>query len=258
MNLNYYLLAHAAVYQKLSTGDTKEQSAWSAGQRLSARGNWATYSTFLMSCLCNAGAPTPAPTFPGCIPGCVSAFAYCPGLSQCLIPDYSSIWGWNVDLESLGEEDSLTCPIYANAFNCLIPPEGKGLKVGQLTISSNLVKTEIFPPYTAAEFHTYAGDCPVNDAGYHLDNGECKSEMEKLWSRQVGTYSLSGALVGVNTTGFAVDDTNYTNFLSGTWAQNSYEFFPLGGGSSGKRYLSSHTIVCGLKTKGVILPGSVQ
>ncbi len=62
----YCVAAHAALRKRVGQTET----GWSEGSRLTAKGNWATFSTVTLTCLCSVENAFPAG------PSCNTAFAY--------------------------------------------------------------------------------------------------------------------------------------------------------------------------------------
>lgn len=48
----FHLAAHAAVRKQLDDGSYQTETGWSEGPRIKVKGNWATYSSFTLSCDC--------------------------------------------------------------------------------------------------------------------------------------------------------------------------------------------------------------
>lgn len=115
------LAAHAAL-RKLNDGGGgyQTQTGWGAGTQINARGSWATYFTYTITC---EGPPPPPPTL-----SCETAYALgnttfiSLGLTQ-------SRWGWQNGPLGPG---SYTQPLYAGAAQNDI---SKGSLAGQLSIA---------------------------------------------------------------------------------------------------------------------------
>ena len=190
---------------------------------------------------------------------CESAYAYCPGRSECFIGNYvtspgggaNGPWGWNIDLENvdLTDGNTLTCPVYAGAGQCDF--ENKGTHVGSLIISEDAVTWDFFDGFGGEDFHLYAGKCGANDRGYHLQDGVCDPSDMNSNARNNGRYTLvapnedeygSDAYDPV-LTDFSFDINNDEGgFRKGIWKDQGYAAFPLVGDN--RRYLSAHSSVC--------------
>ena len=184
-------------------------------------------------------------------PDCMTAYVYCPGMSECFLGTYSNYWGWNIDLSlynaSMG---SLVCPIYAGATGCLEYPEGNGTEVGIAQITSDSVTYILFSQFGADAFNMYAGDCPVNDGGTSLvsASGECTLKSMQQYARAIQTYTLgAGNKYAKLVNYFDFTANNYAAYIEpgSNWATANYNPFPLAlGGGNGTRYLSLHTAAC--------------
>ncbi len=49
-DLTYYLAAHAALRKLGEDGSVRTETGWTEGSRITAKGNWATYSSFTVTC----------------------------------------------------------------------------------------------------------------------------------------------------------------------------------------------------------------
>ncbi len=123
----FYLAAHAAVRKLLADGSYQTETGWSEGGRITSKGNWATYSTFTLTCDCGGGPPIEYET------KCETAFAYLPGNSTCFL-DLGDVfvterWGWTNGPLAPG---SYTMQLWAGAAQC---DTSKGTLVGTLFLA---------------------------------------------------------------------------------------------------------------------------
>jgi len=115
----YYMAAHAAVRKTNADGSYQNETGWSEGSPITSRGNWATFSTFTLSC--NCGGSNQEKT-------CETAFARFAGSSTCFNDLGFSRWGWTNGPLGPG---SYTFDIYAGAGQCDLT---KGALAGTLNV----------------------------------------------------------------------------------------------------------------------------
>jgi len=190
---------------------------------------------------------------------CNTAYAYCPGRSTCFIGNIitsggggtNGPWGWSIDLDGVNFTggQTLTCPVYAGAGQCDF--ENKGTYVGNLVISLNSVRWDFDSQVGGEDFHLYAGKCPGNDKGLHLEDGVCDASDMDQFARTNGQYSLVAGTYGPVLQTFQFDNTNHLDnaFRKGIWRTQNYQVFPIQ--NPGRRYLSAHTTVCPIATDDV-------
>lgn len=146
----YYLAAHAVVRKRISGSTYQTETAWSEGSRITAKGNWATFSTVTLACKCAEaqGAPASAAT-------CNTAFAYDPAAHANFLDYGFSRWGWSNGPYEGGRR---VLDIYAGAGQSDI---SKGYHAGYLTVDHNgssvTVTYEAKPGWFLNETHLYVG-----------------------------------------------------------------------------------------------------
>ncbi len=145
------LAAHAVVSKVNADGSVRTETAWGAGTRMVAKGNWATYFSYTVQC------PPPPPT------ACTrteTAFAF----GEQTFADVGLIndrrWGWQLTVRA-GVSGST--PIYAGAGGNDI---SKGTHVGTLTYMYsggmlNLTYTMLSNSYSMSTTHLYANDANI-------------------------------------------------------------------------------------------------
>lgn len=143
--------AHAALRKSDGSGGYDTQTGWGAGSQINARGSWATYFTYTITCV-----TTPPP--PSALT-CETAFAYGDttfiqlGLTQ-------SRWGWEIGPLAPG---SYTQPIYAGAAQ---NDTSKGSLAGSLSISYDgftaTVSYAMSGGYVIDATHLYVGTSNVS------------------------------------------------------------------------------------------------
>lgn len=136
--------AHAAVFKDLGDGKLLAETAWTQGERIVEKGNWAMSSTYVLEC----GGTGPQ------VGGCETAFAVGDttfidlGLSN-------SRWGWEITNIGPG---SYSAPIYAGAGQNDL---SKGTHVGNLVYvydgSSISVDFNMFAGFVMDETHLFVG-----------------------------------------------------------------------------------------------------
>lgn len=142
---NYYIAAHAAMFNDLGNGQIQTETGWSFGPKITNKGSWAMYSGFVFDCSFTQG--------PGTGSGCETAYAYG---SQTFINAglTNSRWGWIYTINAPG---TYTTPLYAGAAQNDI---SKGTHVGNVTMiydgSSLVVNYDMFTGFTLSETHLYA------------------------------------------------------------------------------------------------------
>lgn len=144
----YYVAAHAALRKRVGTGFQTE-TGWSEGSRITAKGNWATFSTVTLTCECAVETAFPAAA------SCNTAFAYDANANWNFLNYGFSRWGWSNGPYTAGR---YVLDIYAGAGQSDI---SKGYHVGYLTIdhngSSATVTYEAKPGWFFNETHLYVG-----------------------------------------------------------------------------------------------------
>ncbi len=138
--------AHAVVYKTTGDGSVRTETAWGAGSRINAKGNWATFFTVTIGETPEEQKETSTET----------AFAYG---GQYAIDfgqfDVSARWGWTNGPLSAGQ---YSFPIYAGAGQSDI---SKGTDVGTLTVSYEgtraIVTYAVKSGFVLTETHLYVG-----------------------------------------------------------------------------------------------------
>lgn len=118
-----YIAAHATVQLLLEDGSYQTETGWSAGDRILEKGNWATYSTITLSCVCEESGDDDAPE------GCETAFAYSESDGNCFLDWGFNRWGWTIQVFDTDPVEQY--PIYAAAGQC---DTSKGTLVGYLML----------------------------------------------------------------------------------------------------------------------------
>ena len=160
---NFLMAAHASVSRDNGDGTSQTETGWSEGGRITDKGNWATLSSFTLTCTCETPPVTGDAT-------CETTFSYAPEAICFLDIDEDgdfegdfSRWGWTHG--PLGE-GSYTFDIYAGAGQCDL---SKGTLVGELRVdyfgSSATVGYLMYGGYTMDETQLYVGNeiLPRND-----------------------------------------------------------------------------------------------
>lgn len=115
----YYLSAHAVV-----TNGVQTETAWSAGSRMTVRGNWATFSTFTLTC--------PKPVAPVATESrCETAFARDVNANHNFLDYDFNRWGWSNGPYGAG---TYTLDLWAGAGQSDVT---KGYLAGKVTVSYN-------------------------------------------------------------------------------------------------------------------------
>jgi len=152
----FYAAAHAALRCLQADGSYQTETGWGNGDRIVAKGNWATYFTF--NIFCSGSNPSEE---------CETAFAYGADYAHCFIDDldfapwnipdgYFERWGWTNGPLGTG---TYYFDIYAGAAQCDL---SKGTLVGTLTVAYSggtaTVTYTMNTGYTMDETHLYVGN----------------------------------------------------------------------------------------------------
>ena len=165
---DFLMAAHAALRRLNDDGTVQTETGWSAGTRITAKGNWATISTLRLTCEC--GIVTP--------PGSVCETAFARGSANLCFLDLDedgdgnadfNRWGWTNGPLGVG---SHTFELWAAAGQCSTT---KGVSIGTVTVlySSSGDATVSYDisaaGITLREAHIYAGNelLPVNHRGFY-------------------------------------------------------------------------------------------
>lgn len=148
-NAVYYLAAHASLKKRNVDGSYQQETGWSDGSRITTRGNWATFSTFTLTCLCSSGSTTATST------ECETAFAYDPQAHTDFLTAGFERWGWTNGPYAPGR---YVVDLYAAAGQSDIT---KGYLAGTVIIDySGSVATVTYETrldWTLNETHLYVG-----------------------------------------------------------------------------------------------------
>lgn len=155
-NTLLYAAAHAALRKLKPDGTYQTETGWGNGERIVAKGNWATYFTFRIKC----DSPPPEPD------GCETVFANGGASALCFINDLDfhpwnipdgtfERWGWTNGPLAPG---SYIFNLYAGAAHCDV---SRGTLVGTLTVvyasgTANVTYT-MNPGFSLNETHLYVG-----------------------------------------------------------------------------------------------------
>ena len=118
--VTFLLAAHAAVRKSNGDGTYQTETGWSDGSPITTKGNWATYSTFTLTCDCGGSQP---------VTKCETAFAYGGAYSRCFELDGFNRWGWTNGPLTTG---TYTFDLYAGAGQCDLT---KGTLMGTVTVT---------------------------------------------------------------------------------------------------------------------------
>lgn len=139
------LAAHASVESNSEDGGGQQETAWSEGDRILEKGNWATYSNYTITCDGGTGGPKKS---------CETAFA----VGDTTFIDLgltNGRWGWEITNVLPGNYEY---PIYAGAGQNDLT---KGTHVGNLNVSYDgsavIVTYSMFPGFVMEETHLYVG-----------------------------------------------------------------------------------------------------
>ena len=165
----FYAMAHAVVGNTTSNGGTQTETAWSDGQRVMQKGNWATETTLDVLVTCPTIEPPEPPV--DVQYGAETAFAvFTTGSdanasvdasqSACFIDLDLGInrWGWTNVLPA--DSDTSILAIYAGAGRCKL---SSGTLVGYLEVTRTAdpgvleVSYNAFESYLFNQFHLYVG-----------------------------------------------------------------------------------------------------
>jgi hypothetical protein len=146
--VSYYMAAHAAVRKTKADGTYQTETGWSQGSPITSRGNWATFSTFTLTCECT--------TPPGLVVACDTAFAK--GTPSISFLDLGfERWGWTNGPLGTG---SYSMDIWAGAAQS---DTTKGTHVGTLSVlyddtyDAAVVTYQMSPGFWMEETHLYVG-----------------------------------------------------------------------------------------------------
>lgn len=144
-----YLAAHAVVSRPRTDGSVQTETAWGAGTRITAKGNWATYFTVTFAAL-----PDEDPVYEEA----GTAFAYGGNHARSFLSDGFSRWGWTNGPLTAG---TYVFDLYAGAGQSDL---AKGTLVGTVTIaySGGTAKAtyRMASGYALGQTHFYAGTNP--------------------------------------------------------------------------------------------------
>lgn len=162
----FYAMAHAVVGKANSSGGMQTETAWSDGERVMAKGNWATETTLDVLVSCDPIEPPKPPVSYGN----ETAFAvFTTGTDPVVDANQSACfldlglgikrWGWTNALPA--DSGSSILAIYAGAGRCDI---SKGTLVGYLEVTPTAdagvleVTYNAFESYLFSQFHLYVGN----------------------------------------------------------------------------------------------------
>lgn len=152
-NAIYFMMAHADLYRTNYDGSISRETGWSDGDRVVERGNWATMSSFELTCDCDDGGGGGEKT-------CETAFGYDSEQADCFLTHGFQRWGWtNGPYNLYAGAPAETLAFYAAAGQCDL---SKGSLAGMVTMSyANNLVTIIYNTqqtgWTLRETHTYLG-----------------------------------------------------------------------------------------------------
>jgi hypothetical protein len=148
-DITYYMAAHAAVRKSNGDGTYQTETGWSDGSPITSKGNWATFSTFTLTCTCDSG---------GGVIVCDTAFGKSATASTCFLTAGFERWGWTNGPLGAG---TYTFDIWAGAGQC---DTNKGTLVGSVTVVYNgttaTVTYTMLSGFTMEETHLYVGNLP--------------------------------------------------------------------------------------------------
>lgn len=144
----YYMAAHASVRKVNLDGSYQTETGWSDGSPITSRGNWATFSTFTLTCDCGGSEEKT----------CETAFAQASTGSTCFLETTglnANRWGWTNQITAPG---TYTFTLWAGAGQC---DTSKGANAGTVTVvfngSSANVTYSTVSPWIMEETHLYVG-----------------------------------------------------------------------------------------------------
>jgi hypothetical protein len=144
-----YVAAHAVVSRPRADGSVQSETAWGAGTRITAKGNWATYFTVTFAALLE---DDPVYEDVG------TAFAYGGTYARSFLSDGFSRWGWTNGPLVAG---TYVFDLYAGAGQSDLD---KGTFVGTVTVaysgSTAVAEYKMENGYVLAQTHFYAGSAP--------------------------------------------------------------------------------------------------
>ena len=181
-----YIAAHAVVQKELADGSIQKETGWGAGERMTSRGSWATFFSFVL---------VQADEDDGVVLGSETAFAY--GGEYAIVFDdvegfSSPRWGWTNGPLTAG---SYTFAIYAGAGQSDIT---RGTLVGELLVDYDGSTAEItysmFSGFFLAETHLHVGPEPLarNNGEYTVAPGQYSYKNEGLDNAGSDSYVVSG------------------------------------------------------------------
>jgi len=178
---NLALAAHAVV-QRTDSG--KRESAWGAGTRLVAKGNWATWFEYTTTC------PPPPPTQPTACLATETAFAVGDQTFHDLGIRGGS-WGWQITVAA-GTANG-TAPLYAGAAQ---NDTSKGTYVGdvvyQLSNGDLTVTYVMAQSFGLKATHVYAANTPVTTRA----PGQFGNTHDPLDDVSIDAHTISGLSEG--------------------------------------------------------------
>lgn len=156
-NAFYFMMAHADLRRVNYDGSVQTETGWSEGERVVEKGNWATRSTFELTCDCDDGGEGEEKV-------CETAFAWDPDKATCFSFYGFDRWGWTNGpyfLEEYTPADTLY--LYAGAAQC---DRSKGAEAGILTMSytygrATLLYNTLETGFVLQETHSYLGPDPI-------------------------------------------------------------------------------------------------
>lgn len=83
----YYFAAHAALQRSNADGTLQTETGWADGSRITAKGSWATFSTFTLTCICGIAQTNG-------VAACETAFARDAGANISFLDLGFQRWGW--------------------------------------------------------------------------------------------------------------------------------------------------------------------
>lgn len=153
LNDTLVIAAHAVVSKMNLDGSMRSETAWGEGMRMVAKGNWATYFTYVIQ--------TPPVVEPQTCTSTETAFAFGDQTLQDL-GNRINRWGWQISVDAehgfAGEQ-----PLYAGAAH---NDPSKGTHVGTFLYSYANgvlnVNYTLFSGFSLNETHVYAGNAYVS------------------------------------------------------------------------------------------------
>jgi hypothetical protein len=179
-----YVAAHAVVQKQLSDGSFQSETGWGAGERMTKRGSWATFFSFVLEE--KEGEDDDDVTL-----GSETAWAY----GGSLATPFNTLlvggnWGWTNGPLSAG---SYEFAIYAGAGQNDLD---KGTLVGTLSVdydgATALVTYVMYEGFFMTETHLYVGNNQTPGTAAPGQLGNIRSGLDKVTSDSYTITGLSG------------------------------------------------------------------